>query len=173
MEKNHYLYVLFIGAIGIFLVFGCTLFSGYGKLRQLNKQSDNVTIKYLEDTWNDYTIYYAGYYGALSVKHPSALVFDLKNDQNRLEGDKWTIVKDKETLLNIIDSIQRQESPEGLRAEIWKIFGPDNTFYGYFYSAWRHVVLKVINEKTMIMYDLPLPPYLVDDYGEERAIQGK
>jgi len=74
MKKNHYRYAIFAGVIGIFLVFGCSLFSGYGKLRQLNKKSDHITVKYLEDTWNDYTIYYAGYYGALSTKHPSALV---------------------------------------------------------------------------------------------------
>lgn len=173
MKTSGFFCVLCAGIIGIFFAFSCSFFSGYGKLRQLNKNSDNITIKYLENTRNDYNIYYAGYYGSLSTKHPSALVFDLKNDQNELKGDKWTKIDDKETLLDIVDSISRQESLEGMDPEIWKIFGPDNKFYGYFYSAWRHLVLKVINEKTMTMYDLPLPPYLAEDYGEMRTDQGK
>ena len=160
MKRKKYLCLIFIGIV---IAYGCSLLSGYGKLRQQNKKVDGITIQQLEDTWEDYTIYYAGYYGSLSIKHPSAVVFDPRNDERKLEGDKWTIVSDKQTLLELIDSIQRQESLEGLNPDLWKIYGPDEKFYGYFYSAWGHLVVKVVDEKTMEMYDLPLPPYLAED----------
>lgn len=171
MKRKKYLCLIFIGIV---IAYGCSLISGYGKLRQQNKKVDGITIQHLQDTWEEYNIYYAGYYGSLSIKHPSAIVFDLRNDDRKLGGDKWTIVSDKQTLLELIDSIQRQESLEGLNPDLWKIYGPDEKFYGYFYSAWRHLVVKVVDEKTMEMFDLPLPPYLAeDDNGEMRTGTGK
>jgi len=173
MKRKKYLCLIFIGIVIASLTYGCSLLSGYGKLRQQNKKIDGITIQYLKDNWKDYNIYYAGYYGSLSIKHPSAVVFDTRNDDRKLVGDKWTIVSDKRTLLELIDSIQRQESPEGLNPDLWEIYGPDEKFYGYFYSAWGYLVLKVVDEKTMKMYDLPMPPYLAeDDDGHTRTNPG-
>lgn len=146
-----------------FFLSGCAFLNSYGKLRQQPKGKNNVTVNKLEEYWSNYTIYYAGYYGSLSARHPSALMFDLKEDKKVLTGDKWTRVEDKQTLSILIDSIKDQESLNGINAQVWKILGPDDKFYGFLFSAWDHIVARVIDENTMFVYDLPLPPYLAQD----------
>jgi hypothetical protein len=164
-RKNLYLNMTFIVFVLIFYISGCSLLNSYGKLRQQSR--DGLTIQDLSENWNDYSIYYAGYYGSLSIKHPSAVMFDPRNDNKRLVGDKWTMVKDKHTLSELIDSIQRQESVGGFYPRLWRILGPDDQLYGFLFTAWDHVVTKVIDDKMMRMYDLPSPPYLFIDGAEE------
>jgi len=131
---------------------------------QQPRDENSVTIHDLKENWNDYIIYYAGYYGSLSIKHPSAVMFDPRKDNKGLAGDKWTRVKDKQTLSELISSIQGQDSVSGLYPRLWRILGPDEQFYGFFFSAWDHVVTRMIDNKTLWVYDLPMPPYLsIDD----------
>ena len=166
MEKGKNLYLTFIVFVLIFLISGCL--SNYGKLRQQSRDVDRVTIQYLEENWNDYIIYYAGYYGSLSINHPSAVMFDPRNDKKELVGDKWTMVKDERTLSELINSIHSQQPAGGLYPRLWKIVGPDQQFYGYLFTAWDHAVTKVINDTKMWVYDLPSPPYLSIDGDGER-----
>lgn len=170
MERRKILYLPIIVYVLLFFIYGCSLFHGYGKLRQQSRDGNKITIQDLEENWNDYTIYYAGYYGGLSIKHPSAVMFDPKNDSKELVGDKWTIVKDKSTLSELISSIQSQETVDGFYPRLWRILGPDEQLYGFLFTAWDHVVTKVINNNTMWVYDLPMPPYLSID-GDEREFR--
>jgi hypothetical protein len=39
------------------------------------------------------------------------------------------------------------------------ILGPDGSFYGYLFSVWHHVTVRVENEDTLVVYDLPNPPH--------------
>ena len=146
--------------LSVFLMSGCSWLKSYGKIRLQTGPGKKVTIQELRDNWHDYSIYYAGYYGSLSIKHPSADMFDLKNDKRALVGDKWTKVEDEETLSKLISSIQSQKAMYYPR--LWRILGPDDQFYGYLFSGWDRVpvVIKVVDDTTMWVYNLRLPPYL-------------
>jgi len=167
MKKGKNLYLILMVFVLIFFISGCLQFSTYGKLRQQSRDGNRVTIKDLKENSNDYIIYYAGYYGSLSIKHPSAVMFDPRNDNKELVGEKWTMVKDKHTLSELLSSIQSQEPIGSLYPRLWRILGPDEQFYGFLFTAWDHVVTKVIDDKIMWVYDLPSPPYLSID-GDEK-----
>jgi len=163
MERVKDLFLTFIVFVLIFFMSGCLQLNSYGKLRRQSRDEKSVTIQYLKENWNDYITYYAGYYGSISIKHPSAVMFDPRNDSKGLVGDKWTMVKDKQTLSELISSIQSQESVGGFYPRLWRILGPDEQLYGFLFTAWDHVVTKVIDYKMMWVYDLPSPPYLSID----------
>ena len=170
MKREKKLYLTFIVFVLIFFTSGCLQFSNYGKLREQSRDMNTLTIQDLEENWDDYIISYAGYYGSISIKHPSAVMFDPRNDSKELVGDKWTMVKDKHTLSELLGSIQSQESIGGLYPRLWKILGPDKQFYGFLFTAWDHVVAKVIDDTKMWVYDLPSPPYLSIDGNEESIL---
>jgi hypothetical protein len=165
-KKNPYLYIIVL--ILLFFISGCSYLNTYGKLRNVSANGNSLTIQDLEEKWNDYAVYYAGYYGSLSIKHPSAVMFDPRNDSKKLVGDKWTTINNRHTLSELISSIQSQESAGSFYPRLWKILGPDDQFYGFLFTAWDHVVTKVIGENTMWVYDLPSPPYISLDGGEDR-----
>ena len=159
-DMKKYIYPTIIVLVALFLMSGCSWLKGYGKLRLQPRHAKKVTVRELKGNWHDYTIYYAGYYGGLSIKHPSAVMFDPKKDDRALVSDKWTRVEDKETLSRLISSIQSQKAMYHPR--LWRILGPDDQFYGYLFTAWDRVplVIKVVDERTMWVYNLRLPPYL-------------
>lgn len=166
--KNFYATLIFL--LFIFFLSGCLQFSNYGKLREQSRDASRVTIQDLVENWNDYIIYYAGYYGSISIKHPSAVMFDPRNDSKELVGDKWTLVKDKHTLLELINSIKGQEPVGGLYPRLWKILDTDEQFYGFLFTAWDHAISKVIDDTKMWVYDLPSPPYLSLDGNENNIL---
>jgi len=141
----------------ISVISGCTWLKSYGKLRLQPRREKKVTIQELKDNWLDYTVYYGGYYG---VRQPSAVMFDPKKDNRALVGDKWTKVEDQETLSKLISSIQCHKAVYYPR--LWRILGPDDQLYGYLFSAFDRVpvVIKVVDDRTMWVYDLPLPAHL-------------
>ena len=167
MKRVKNIYSPFIVFVLIFFLSGCFQLKNYGKLGEQSRDVNKVTIENLKENWNDYLIYYAGYYGSLSIKHPSAVMFDPRNDSKELVGDKWTIVKDKHTLSELLSSIQSQEPINDLYPRLWKILGPDEHLYGFLFTAWDHAVMKVIDDTKMWVYDLPSPPYLSIDGNEE------
>lgn len=139
----------------------CCLFSGcgglenYGTLR-VASGSWGTTLQALIDNWQDYEIYYAG----LSRKSPSAIMFDDKSDGKRLISDKWIPVTEKAVVITIIDWLNADTR---YPPTLWKILGPKGNFFGYMYtSAMQQVVTKQIDDKTLWVEDIPLPPI---DYG--------
>jgi hypothetical protein len=129
----------------------------YGKL-SLQEKTDAVTIQTLQKNWQDYIVYYAG----LDAGNPSAVMFDRKDDDRVITTERWYNVKNKALLDDLIDSIQRQSPFAGYYPRLWKICGPDGYLYGYMFTSWDQAatVMKSVNEKTLLVYDLPLPPYL-------------
>ena len=140
-----------------FLVSGCAL-SRYGRL-QIPERSDAVTIQELLKTWEDYEIHFAG----LNTAHPSAVLFDPKGDDQGFLTERWFKVEDKDMLDDLVDSIQRQMPIGGYSPRLWKVIGPNSQLYGYMFTSWNHAVLKAVDENTLFVYDLPMPPYLEID----------
>ena len=134
----------------------------YGKLI-LQQKSDAVTIQTLQKNWQDYNVYYAG----LDAGNPSAVMFDRKDDDRVIMTERWFKMKNKELLDDVIDSIQRQLSFAGYYPRLWNIYGPDGHLYGYMFTAWDHATMKSAGEKTLFVYDLPMPPYLAIGPGND------
>jgi len=134
------------------IITGC---SGYGKLRLQSRFGDDVTIEKLKENFSDYTVYYAGY----ALDNPSGIMFDPKNDNRTLmPSERWTKLDDKESVIEVISWIKIQDSHYSY-PRLYRILGPDDQFYGYLYSAWDRMVAKVVDDKTLWVYDLPDPPH--------------
>ena len=146
------IWLVFITSVLMVIITGC---SGYGKLRLQSRFGDDVTIEKLKENFSDYTVYYAGY----ALDNPSGIMFDPKNDNRTLmPSERWTKLDDKESVIEVISWIKIQDSHYRY-PRLYRILGPDDQFYGYLYSAWTHVVTKVMDDKTLWVYDLPDPPH--------------
>jgi hypothetical protein len=118
--------------------------------------SRSITIQTLLKNWQDYDIYYAG----LGPDHPSAVVFHPKNDDRGVKVDRWSKVENGELLTRLIDGIQRQVGLTPYYPRLFEVRGPDDQLYAFIFTAWTTVSTKMIDDRTMFFFDIPLPPYL-------------
>jgi hypothetical protein len=152
MSKHRFLIMLLI----VLTFYGCSLsLKNYGKVKMLPKGPGEVTIQALIDNWEDYDIYFAGFFAKYyGVRNPLGVMFDPKNSDTALVGDSWEKIRDQNTLIEITQMIypNTQQNP-------WlsEILGPDGKFYGYLYYSYGMVVLKLIDDGKMYVYDLEGP----------------
>ncbi len=133
---------------------GCAFFDNYAKIWIATGQY-GAEVQDLIAHWQDYNISYAG----LSVKSPSAILFDTKIDGRSITYEKWVPVTDEQTLLTIVKWL---DADVNYPPYLYKITWHDELF-GYIYtSAMEQVVMKKIDENTLFAEDIPLPPM---DYG--------
>jgi len=148
----------YLAAIALFFttfMIGCSWLKNYGKLRIESGPGKKVAIEELIERWQSYDVYYAG----ISLESPSAVMFDPKGDGRKLVSDKWIVVKNQQELSTLVNWI---DANIPFSPVLWIVLGPDSQFYGYMYSAWNHVLIKVVDESTLWVDNLPLPP---TDYG--------
>jgi hypothetical protein len=150
--------VFFVAAGIILAVHGCV---SYGTVRSLPVYGNRITVQGLVKDWQDYVIYFAGQ----NRSHPSAVLFKPKDDDTVIIADRWWKVENYEILIGLVDSIQRQLPIAFYYPRLLELLGPDNHRYGYVFTSWDHVVMKRVDDRTMVVYDLPLPPYLAIDGG--------
>lgn len=160
MNVKRYILLAIIGLFAAILISGC---SGYGKLYP-SRYDEKVTIQDLIENYEDYDVYFSGY----DTDNPSGIMFDPRNDNRTLKpSDRWMKIEDQETASEVVGWIQIQDLPSyyvGLR----RILGPDDHLYGYLFSVWHHVYAKVVDERTLLVYDLPEPPYYYGPEAERR-----
>ena len=144
--------------IASILISGC---ANYGTITSTAAQ--DVTIDTLAKDWMNYTVYFTG----LDTGEPTGIIFDPKMDGKALTGagDRWYKVESQESLSKMIMWLKfnMQYYPY-----VWRVVGPDRQFYGYVYTGYTHFVMKVVDEKTMLVYGLP--PTL---RGEDRQLFNK
>ena len=156
MTMKRYIRIALMAVVLIYIISGC---SGYGKLRLQSRYGDDVTIEKLQENLPDYTVYYAGY----AIDNPSGIMFDPKNNDRTLQPtERWTKLDDKESAIEVISWIKIQDSSD-FYPRLYRILGPDDQFYGYLFSAWDHLMTKVVDDKTLRVYDLPDPPHYYDN----------
>ena len=115
------------------MVSGCASWqNNHGKIRNLKESQNGVTIQDLVDKWDDYNVYYSDHYDGYNIRSPLGIMFDPKNNDTTLVGDLY------EPWLN-------------------EILGPDGRFYGYLYYSYGFVTLKVVDDKTMYVFNLEDP----------------
>ncbi|MGD2125352.1 MAG: hypothetical protein PVG99_04685 [Desulfobacteraceae bacterium] len=153
MNAKKPMFLAILGLLIMIIGFGC---ARYGKLRLQSGPGQRMTIHTLKENWQNYNVLYAG----LNVNHPSAVIFDRKDDNTALVGDRWLKVEDKQTLSNIVDYIQTEVSRSNYYPRLWKVLGPEDQMYAYMFSSWDRAVMKVVNDNTLYVNDIPLPPSL-------------
>lgn len=160
MKKKGNICLAFTGIILMLPISTCTFFGPYGKLRVQPRGADKVTVEMLEERWEDYDVYFAGPW----IGRPSAVMFDPKQDDRKLVPHKWWVpVKTKEDLLEVVRGIEVGQVD--FWPIVWRILGPDDHLYGYMYTAWHHVLIKVVDNKTLWVDDIPLPRFNLTDDG--------
>ena len=162
MKKPFHTIVFFVL---ILMISGCASWQkNYGKLKDVTKGQNEVTIQSLIDQWDDYNTYYAG----RDERFPLGVIFDPKNNDTTLQGDRWKNIEDKEMLIKILDRIERQTE---YFPWLKRILGPDDRLYGYLYHSFGPAVFKRIDDKSMYAFDLE-DPNDRDDHGlDEDALK--
>ena len=146
----------FLSIVLITLVFpSCASWqNNYGKLRILKGTQNKVTIQDLIDKWEDYNIYYSDLYDGYNPRAALGVMFDPKNDETTLVGDRWKKVSSQKDLIVITKWIYSNTQYEPWLNEI---LGPDGRVYGYLYYSYGGVTLKRINDKTIYVFNLEGP----------------
>ena len=139
----------------VLIIFSCASWQkNYGKLRILPESQNEVTIQNLIDKWDDYNIYYSDHYDGFNVRAPLGIMFDPKNNDTTLTGDRWKKVGDQKTLIEMTQWIYPTTQYDPWLNEI---LGPDGQFYGYLYYSYGFATLKVVGNKTMYVLNLNPP----------------
>ena len=138
-----------------FIIYSCASWQkNYGKLRILPESRNESTIQNLIDKWNDYNIYYSDIFEGYNPRAALGIMFDPKNNETTLVGDRWKKVKDQKDLIEMTKWIYSNTQYEPWLNEI---LGPDGKFYGYLYYSYGFVKLKVVDDKMMYVFNLEEP----------------
>ena len=151
IKKYRFLSVFLVA----FVIFSCASWQkNYGKLRILPENQNEVTIQDLIDKWDDYNIYYSDNYEESNVRTPLGIIFDPKNNDTTLVGDRLYKVRDQKALIEMTKWIFLTTQYEPWLNEI---LGPDGRVYGYIYYSYGFVTLKMVGDKTMYVFSLEDP----------------
>jgi len=138
------------------IISGCISWQkNYGKLKIIPKNSNEITIQNLIDKWDDYNIYYSDQYDGFSVRSALGIMFDPKNNDTTLVGDRWKKVNDQNILAKMTQWIVLNTQYEPWLNEI---LGPDGWLYGYLYYSYGVVTLKMVGDNKMYIFNLEEPP---------------
>lgn len=156
--------VVFVSLISLFFMgAGC---GSYGKLRLESGPGEIMTIEQLQKNWEHYHVLFTG----VEPNVPSAIIFDRKDDDRAVIGERWWDLKDYKTLSETIGKIAGQGPDGPYFPRLWKMLGPDDHLYGYLFTAWDRAVMSIGENKTMTVQDLPMPPFLaVGGGGDPRS----
>ena len=131
------------------LLSGCAAGGGYGSMRVV--EDGSMTVDTLVNSWQNYEVYWAGFDPSL----PVAVLFDPKNDGKTLQvGQRWTGVSDQATVNRMVGFIKQSLGTGGFPPRLRVILGPDGSTYGYVYTGINHLVINVIDDKTMLVESL-------------------
>jgi hypothetical protein len=164
MMKKYKFPSVFLFALIALIISSCVSWQkNYGKLKIIPKNSNEITIQNLIDKWDDYNIYYSDQYDGFSVRSALGIMFDPKNNDTTLVGDRWKKVNDQNILAEMTQWIVLNTQYESWLNEI---LGPDGRFYGYLYYSYGVVTLKMVGDKKMYIFNLEEPP---DQEGDHDA----
>jgi len=136
----------------LFFTFACATPAGAPKFEPLSYRDTATTLDNLKENWTSYAISYGGGSAGLA----SAVIFDPKDDNRKLIGKGYRDVKDKETLDRVISTI---ESYIAFNPTLYKIYGPDQAFFGFVFTAYYRPAPRRVEDNT-----LSLPNWLSQSY---------
>ncbi|MFC1533121.1 hypothetical protein ACFL7M_07140 [Thermodesulfobacteriota bacterium] len=136
-------YMAAIGLLLTILLGGC---SGYGKIMVIPR-SETVTIEDLEKNQHKYNVFYAGWHDF----DPSCILFDPKEDNKKVIGNRWDLAKDPQW---VSKKISWMKSFSKVYPVLQGIYGPDGQIYGFLYCIeGANTAVKAIDDNTLYIYD--------------------
>jgi hypothetical protein len=160
---RYYVFLAVLLSLFVFLVAGCA--GKYGKLRLQYGHGEKMTAEILIENWEDYLVYRGG----PSRGSPSAVMFDPKNDDRTIVPHRrWAEVKNQEELTDLITWVHGPTGDMSVFPKVMNILGPNDEFFGYMYTQWSNVLMKPVDDKTLWVDEIPLPP---TDYGPSLRIR--
>ena len=97
MGTNKCILLFTILVLMIFTISGC---ANRGAVRPQRMGKENVTIQMLQMSRSEYTISYTG-----SLHQPTAILFDVKNDNRKLVGGIWSQIENEENLSTLLKAV--------------------------------------------------------------------
>jgi hypothetical protein len=137
MERKRFLYAAVTGLIGALFIAGC---ANQGRLRALPRSGIAAAVEDIKENYNEFVIY-ANEWPAGEV---SAIVFDPKRDNRTIQNDGWTEVTSKAQLSKLMERSKRN-----IYLQFFKIYGPNDQFFGYLLGGERYVFFKTIDTNTL------------------------
>ena len=134
------------------LVTGCVTLKSSGLFVAPGYKGGTVTLKDIRDNLDNFDVFFMG----LTEDMPTALLFDPKDDDKRVVGDRWEKVSN---LDKIDDMITFVKSFTEFDPRLFAVMGPDNQVYGYLLSPRVGVGTRVIDDKTIYIYGIKSPLY--------------
>jgi len=106
MMKKYKFPSVFLFALIALVIWGCVSWQkNYGKLKIIQRDQNEITIQNLIDKWDDYHIYSSDQYAGPGFRSPLGIMFDPKNNDTTLVGDRWKKVSDQKTLTDMTKRI--------------------------------------------------------------------
>jgi hypothetical protein len=137
MERKRFIYIAVIGLISVLFFSGC---AHYGRLKVQYRSDTAVAMKDIQENRDKYIIH-ANEWPAGEV---SAIVFDPKGDDRTIENDGWTKVTSEEQLSGLVERSKRN-----IYRQFFKIYGPNEAFFGYLLGGARYVFFQTIDANTL------------------------
>ncbi|MCF8105812.1 MAG: hypothetical protein K9K64_10030 [Desulfohalobiaceae bacterium] len=142
-----------IFSVLLLLAAGC---AGYGSLRVECAYSDcEYEVQSLMEDFDSYHVYYAGQ----NPRLVSGMLFDPKDDPNKIEPGPWTIVHSREKAWSMIKVLGSYPS---YRPKFSRVIGENGRMYGYLYSYVETPVKQLSPGVVKVLY-IPQPPHLKHD----------
>ena len=85
------------------------------------------------------------------------MLLDPKDDNRALVADYWTRVEDHRAVTDFL-AMSGSKGTRFYHAGIYEIRDPENRFFGYLISPKQHLITRVVDDKTIRVYDFPAPP---------------
>jgi hypothetical protein len=130
------------------------LSKNYGRLKMVSKSQNNVTIQDLINNWEDYNIYFSDKYDDYDPRKALGIMFDPKNNDTNLVGDRWKRIKSQKDLIVATQWIYPNTR---LDPKLYEILGPDGRVYGYLYYSYGSTTFKLVDDNTMYVLGLDDP----------------
>ena len=152
MKLKRSICLAFISVFFILPMAAWAFFGPYGKLSVQPSGKERMSIEILKERWQDYDVYFAG----PNMNRPTAIMFDPKDDDKKLVPHKWWVrIEKEEDLKEVLWELRMAQV--NFFPLVRSILGPDKDLYGYMYTAWNHVLIKVVDDSTLWVDDIPLP----------------
>ncbi len=137
------------GMILSILIFSIVLIiNGCGPVPRIKPQrgpNERISLQELVQNWEDYDILYAGW----SVTDIYGIMFDPKNNDMKLGGNRWKKIEDQDTREKVFGMV-----PEKTRYPS-RIVGPEDEFYGYILyikkegAKTQRAVVRVVDDQNL------------------------
>jgi hypothetical protein len=137
MERKRFIYGAVTCLVGALFISGC---ANQGRLRALPRSGIAAAVEDIKENYNQFVIH-ANEWPAGEV---SAIVFDPRQDNRTIQNDGWTEVTSKAQLSKLVERSKRN-----IYLQFFKIYGPNDQFFGYLLGGERYVFFKTIDTNTL------------------------